>query len=82
MRARLMLCAAAIVLLAGRVPAVVAQAGESQEPTRLLTGEQKVLRPGYAIGNIAIGDPKVCDFKILPGGLEVMLLAKGQGETC
>jgi hypothetical protein len=75
-------CAGAmIVMWLGSVSTAVAQTAEAQGPTQLLTGEQKTLRPGYAIGNIAIGDPKVCDFKILPGRLEVMLVAKGQGQT-
>jgi hypothetical protein len=72
---------AIVVVLACVVPAAQAQTAQAQSPIAMLTGDQRTLAPGYAIGNIAIGDPKVCDFKMLPGRREVMLVAKGQGHT-
>ena len=46
---------------------------------RLATGEQRVLKPGYAIGDIAISNPKVCDFRVLGDRTQVMLVANGVG---
>ena len=81
MRVRPVHLGAAVVMLLACVSALPAQTTEVQSPIEMLTGDQKTLGPGYAIGNIAIGDPKVCDFKMLPGRREVMLVAKGQGHT-
>ena len=48
---------------------------------RLATGEQRVLKPGYAVGDIAISNPKVCDFRVLGDRTQVMLIANGVGFT-
>jgi hypothetical protein len=48
---------------------------------RLVVGEQKTFRPGYAGGDIAISNPRVCDFRVVSGRLEIMLIANGQGFT-
>lgn len=48
-------------------------------PERLVVGEQKTFKPGYAVGDIAISNPSVCDFRVVSGRREVMLIANGQG---
>ena len=63
-----------------RRDAAAAQDAATQELT-LFVKEQKPFTPGYAIGNIAIGDPEVADYKVMPGRREIMLFAKGKGET-
>ena len=78
---RLIRAAAALVCLQlGMLAFVVAQDIATQELT-LFVKEQKPFTPGYAIGNIAIGDPEVADYKVMPGRKEIMLFAKGKGET-
>jgi hypothetical protein len=66
------------------VVAVVAVA-HAQTPaprTELLTqGEQRSLRPGYAVGDIAIADPRVCDYRVLGQRREILLVAQGPGLT-
>ena len=59
---------------------VAAQDSNTKELT-LFVKEQKPFSPGYAVGNIAIGDPEVADYKVMPGRKEIMLFAKGKGET-
>jgi hypothetical protein len=81
MHIRARVLAAALAAWCAWVPGTRAQPAGVENPTRLLTGEQRIVRPGFAMGNIAIGDPRVCDFKVLPGRLEVMLAAKGPGRT-
>ena len=78
-----MCAAAALVCLQLGMLALVAAAAQdaaTQELT-LFVKEQKPFTPGYAVGNIAIGDPEVVDYKVMPGRREIMLFAKGKGET-
>jgi hypothetical protein len=76
-RTRLITVAAFICL---QLANVAAQDPKTEELT-LVVKEQKPFTPGYAIGNIAIGDPEVADYKVMPGRKEIMLFAKGKGET-
>jgi hypothetical protein len=78
---RLIRAAAALVCLhLGMLVLVAAQDAATQE-LKLFVKEQKPFTPGYAVGNIAIGDPEVADYKVMPGRREIMLFAKGKGET-
>lgn len=77
LRTRLMYAAAAFLCL--QLASVAAQ--EDTQELTLFVKEQKPFTPGYAIGNIAIGDPEVADYKVMPGRKEIMLFAKGKGET-
>lgn len=79
---RLTRFAAALICLqlAALALAAAAQDSATQDLT-LFVKEQKPFTPGYAIGNIAIGDPEVADYKVMPGRKEIMLFAKGKGET-
>jgi hypothetical protein len=82
---RLTIAAAAFVCLQLSALAAIAIGAAAQDPTTqeltLFVKEQKPFSPGYAIGNIAIGDPEVADYKVMPGRKEIMLFAKGKGET-
>ena len=72
-----------IVLLAAALAGtgVRAQTPVSVQQT-LAPSEQKVFEPGYAMGDIAIGDPKIADYKVMGSDRRsLMLLAKGVGTT-
>jgi hypothetical protein len=62
-----------------------AAAAAAQEPTAdelsLFIKEQQTFNPGYAIGDIAIGEPSIADFKVLAGRRELLLFGKGIGDT-
>lgn len=47
----------------------------------IFTTEQQAFVPGYAVGNIAITNPAVADYRVQPGRREVTLFGKGKGET-
>jgi hypothetical protein len=56
----------------------------AQPATREMTvflNDQQSFVPGYVMGRIAIGDEKICDFKVLRGGMELLLVGKGSGTT-
>lgn len=65
--------------------AVLVTAQGTQTPAKqnlvLIMNEQQTLTPGYPVGNLAIGDPKIADFKVMPGRRELLLLGKGIGQT-
>ena len=42
-------------------------AGAKPREVRLLVGDQFVLEPGFAVGDIAVGDPAIADFRMRPG---------------
>jgi len=60
-----------------------AQQGQSAPAVeeRLFVDEQRVLTPGFPVGNIAIADPAVADFTVMPGRREVLVVGTGVGET-
>ncbi len=69
-------------LLAGMLLLACAAAATGQTRTeRLVVGEQRTFKPGYAVGDIAIANPAVCDFRVVSGRREVMLIANGEGFT-
>ena len=72
--------AAAISLLTAAGALAQPAAGEGRE-VQVLVGDQQVLEPGFAVGDIAIGDPNVADFRVRPGRKSVLLLGKGSGRT-
>lgn len=69
--------ALSVVSTAAQAPA----AGASPREVRLLVGDQFVLEPGFAVGDIAVGDPAVADFRMRPGRRAVLLLGVGEGRT-
>jgi hypothetical protein len=70
----------AAVLLAGAVQAQ-AQTSLVREEKVVYMDEQQSFTPGYPVGDIAIGNPDVADFKVQPGRREVLLFGKGMGKT-
>lgn len=72
----------ALVILTGLLAsALPAPAWAQIRAERLAVGEQKTFKPGYAVGDIAIANPDVCDFRVVSARREVMLIATGQGFT-
>ena len=72
------------IVLALSVVSAAAQApagGASPREVRLLVGDQFVLEPGFAVGDIAVGDPAIADFRMRPGRRAVLLLGVGEGRT-
>lgn len=73
-----------LFVLVAFVPLVVS-AVAAQEPARserrLFVDGQETYNPGYAVGDIAIGDPEVADFKVLSGRRELLLIGKSPGTT-
>jgi hypothetical protein len=65
--------------------AVAALVWAQGEPVRsektLFVDSQESYRPGYAIGDIAIAQPEVADFRVLPGRRELLLIGKSPGTT-
>lgn len=71
----------AIVLGLAAGPAAAQPDGPAPREVRLLVGDQSVLEPGFAVGDIAVGDPAVADFRVRPGRRAVLLLGIGEGLT-
>ncbi len=69
--------ALSVVSAAAQAPAGAATPRE----VRLLVGDQFVLEPGFAVGDIAVGDPAIADFRMRPGRRAVLLLGVGEGRT-
>lgn len=68
----------AAALLAG---AAQAQTSLVREEKVVYMDEQQSFTPGYPVGDIAIGNPDVADFKVQPGRREILLFGKGMGKT-
>lgn len=71
----------AMVLAVAAVPAAAQPGGAAPREVRLLVGDQTVFEPGFAVGDIAVGDPAVADFRVRPGRRAVLLLGIGEGRT-
>ncbi len=64
--------------------AVHAQSRAPSAPDRvvaLLTGTEQRLSTDFAVGNTAIGNPGVCAIEVLSGQRELLLTARGIGQT-
>ena len=62
----------------------VAQSAAPAAPpreVRLLVGDQFILEPGFAVGDIAVADPKIADYRVRPGRRAILLLGVGSGRT-
>jgi hypothetical protein len=57
-----------------------AVAQERDEQT-LIVGEQMTFEPGYAVGDIAIVNVKIADYRVERGRRSILLLGKAKGET-
>ncbi len=80
MRSLLWYSTAIVLGLAAALAAAQPEAPAPRE-VRLLVGDQSVLEPGFAVGDIAVGDPAVADFRVRPGRRAVLLLGIGEGRT-
>lgn len=75
------LMSAILFVLVALVTAVGAQSPVALKQT-LSPGEQKTFEPGYPVGDIAIGDPKIADYRVLGADRKTLiLLGKGIGVT-
>lgn len=73
---------AAAWTVAAAVSAFVWAQGEPVRSEKtLFVDSQESYRPGYAIGDIAIAQPEVADFRVLPGRRELLLIGKSPGTT-
>lgn len=71
----------ALVFVLSAAALVSAQTSLLQENKTLFMNEQQSFIPGYPVGDIAIGDPKIADFRVLPGRRELLLFSRGLGQT-
>jgi len=72
----------AVWMLAAAAAAVVWAQGEPVRSERtLFVDSQESYRPGYPIGDIAIAQPEIADFRVLPGRRELLLIGKSPGTT-
>src|SRR5436190_9613412 len=63
------------------VHAQSAGAVASGDELTVFTNEHRSVVPGYPLGDVAIGNPKIADFKVMPGRREVLVFGKGIGGT-
>lgn len=56
-------------------------AADAPRDVHVLVGDQFVLEPGFAVGDISIADPEIADYRVRPGRKSVLLLGKGSGRT-
>jgi hypothetical protein len=56
-------------------------AGPIRQEQVLIANDQLRFAPGYAVGDIAVVDPKVADFRVLTGRRELLLYGKQPGST-
>ncbi len=64
------------------MPSVAAQgAVPAHEEIHTIVSGQQTITPGYAVGNVSLADPKIADFRVLPGRREVLVLGRGAGRT-
>ena len=73
------------ILVLGLAADVAAQTAGAPATTprevHLLVGDQSVLEPGFAVGDISVADPAVADYRVRPGRRSILLLGKGSGRT-
>lgn len=74
-------CSAVVVLGLAALTAAAQPGSAGPREVRLLVGGQSVFEPGFAVGDIAVGDPAVADFQVRPGRRNVLLLGVGEGRT-
>lgn len=77
MPARVVRRVLAVALLVAAPISALAQARSE----RLVTGEQKTFTPGYAVGDIAIANPQIADYRVVSNRRDVLLIANTPGFT-
>jgi hypothetical protein len=73
---RALVAVALLVLSAG----LAAQEPVTEEKTVFVAAQQS-FTPGFAVGDIAIAEPEIADFKVLRGRKELLLYGKTPGTT-
>ena len=63
------------------VHAQSAGAVASGDELTVFTNEHRSAVPGYPLGDVAIGNPKIADFKVMPGRREVLVFGKGMDDV-
>ena len=71
------ICLAWVALGAAQDPA---PSGNENEKT-LYANSQETFSPGFALGDVAIAEPEIADYKVLPGRREMLLYGKSPGAT-
>ncbi len=71
------ICLACVALGAAQDPA---PSGDENEKT-LFVNSQETFSPGFALGDVAIAQPQIADYKVLPGRREMLLYGKSAGTT-
>src|SRR5262249_31777647 len=64
--------------------ASLVRAEQSPRPVQeqmLFVGEQITYTPPYAVGDIAIADPAIADYRVMNGRREILLMGKAEGRT-
>ena len=79
-------CWLSTTFVLGLAAVAAAQTGGASTATpprevRLLVGDQSVFEPGFAVGDIAVADPKVADYRVRAGRRSLILLGIGSGRT-
>jgi hypothetical protein len=74
-----------VAFMLGLAAVAAAQSGTAPaaapKEVHLLVGDQSVFEPGFAVGDIAVADPKVADYRVRPGRRSILLLGVGSGRT-
>jgi len=71
------ICLACVALGAAQDPA---PSGNENEKT-LYANSQETFSPGFAVGDVAVAEPEIADYKVLPGRREMLLYGKAPGTT-
>src|SRR4051812_10906907 len=71
------ICLACVALGAAQDPA---PSGNENEKT-LYANSQETFSPGFAVGGVAVAEPEIADYKVLPGRREMLLYGKAPGTT-
>ena len=71
------ICLAWVALGAAQDPA---PSGSENEKT-LYANTQETFSPGFALGDVAVAEPEIADYKVLPGRREMLLYGKAPGTT-
>jgi hypothetical protein len=64
----------------GLAAPLAAQTAPTREQT-VFVNDQQTVNPGYPVGDIAIGDPKIADFRVLAGRRELLIFGRAVGTT-
>lgn len=73
--------AVALVVMGCLGPGAVALGAQEQAEQTLVVGQQEKFEPGYPVGDIAVSDANIADFRVLSGRRAVLLLGKARGTT-